>query len=111
MAFSGAFQRSAFQRGAFQMDAAETHGGIGHYLEELVRLRQLAAITRRAPLPLMREARPHPAMPPAQASQVEDTQTIVADALALQLTARIASRAQRAAQRQRDEAEVLLLTP
>lgn len=103
MAFSGAFQRTAFQRGAFQMDAAETYGGVGHYLEEMQRQKALQRITRRAPPPVRQASPPLPAprMQPA----------IDLRAIAWQ-RARDDMQRQRAAteRRRRQEAEILLLT-
>ncbi len=90
-------------------DFDQVYGGIGHYLEEIERARQLAKITRKTPAPIVHEIRPRfrpiqePAPQPLQ--QVPDPQSLIArrqEAEAQQRQAAIAKR-------RRQAAEILLL--
>lgn len=105
-------------------DHDQVYGGIGHYLEELERLRQLARITRPAPRPVMHEMRPQlrplapvplsPAPGPMAAMATPVGQAIHLQAVHLQDAARrladdIAQQQAAVARRRRQEAEILLL--
>jgi hypothetical protein len=89
----------------------QVYGGIGHYLEELERARQLAKITRKTPAPIVHDIRPRlqPAAPVASAPPAIDVQAIEVQLLATQHLAE--QQAQRAAvlKRRRQAAEILLL--
>lgn len=83
----------------------QVYGGVGHYLEELQRLRDLAAITRKTPQPIVRPRSPIRMgfdRPQAPAAPVIDLQ-------ALQAQAQAQAAAQQAARRKRQDAEILLL--
>jgi hypothetical protein len=80
------------------------YGGIGHYLEEIERLKQLAKITRKTPAPIVQS--PGPRLQPL-ASPLPQPPTIDPRTVAAQLRAR-ADQA-RILKRRRQEAEILLL--
>jgi hypothetical protein len=85
------------------------YGGIGHYLVELEEKRRLAAITRKAPVPIDRTT--PPGFRPMAAPQPAPSPTAAID-LAAAFAGRAAERqAQQAAiaRRRRQEAEILLL--
>lgn len=86
-------------------DFDQVYGGVGHYLEELERQRQLARITRKTPQPIQTKA--WPALPPIMAQPPQpapaiDPQAIVAQRQAEQKRAH-------AAARRRQALEMLLL--
>ncbi len=97
----------------------QVYGGIGHYLEELERQRQLAKITRPTPAPIVREVRAHfkPLTFPQPAAQAQahppapvvDFQAIAAQRKASQLAQQQAAQQAAIATRRRREAELLLL--
>jgi len=57
---AGVFQPNVFQHGVFQEDvpSSDVYGGVGHYLYEAARARQLAKITRTVPPPIDRRTAP-----------------------------------------------------
>jgi hypothetical protein len=79
------------------------YGGVGHYLEEIERLRQLAKITRKTPAPIVRPSRPlqNPTAAPSQAIQLA--------AIAPQRATDQQTQQARILKRRRQEAELLLL--
>jgi len=90
-------------------DYDQVYGGIGHYLEELERIRQLARITRKTPAPIVHETGPR--LPPIAPSVAEpmmpqpDPRQIIARRLEAEKLQRQAA----IAMRRRREAEILLL--
>ncbi len=83
-------------------DFDQVYGGIGHYLEELERARQLARITRKTPAPIVHETAPR--LRPMPAPPASSLQAIAAQRLAAGQAERI-----RISKRRRQEAEILLL--
>lgn len=86
------------------------YGGIGHYLEEIERQKQLAKITRKTPAPIVqpgwRALPPAPNAPLASAAPAIDLRAIAAQRIAgLQAQARQAA----ILQRRRRDIEILLL--
>lgn len=107
---AGIFQPNVFQPKVFQKDVAGLYGGIGHFLVEIERAKQLAKITRKTPAPIDRTSKPQFApvgRPPiAPSAPVINLQAIQNE--------RMAAQQQAAAQaatikRRRQEAEILLL--
>jgi len=108
---AGLFQPNVFQRRVFQQDedtAAFLFGGIGHYLLEIERAKQLARITREIPPPIDR--RTVPRFEPLRASPVAPIAPAV-DMAAVQneRVAAAAAAAQAAKMRRRRDEEALLL--
>ncbi|MGM4967428.1 hypothetical protein AB7714_28300 [Tardiphaga sp. 1201_B9_N1_1] len=86
----------------------QVYGGIGHYLEEVQRLKQLDAITRKVPPPVVRQSRPliEPRQPvPVAQPQPFDFQALADQAIAQQDDGQSAI----LAKRRKREAEILLL--
>lgn len=113
---SGAFDPKAFDPGAFDCVPDQVgvfdrgYLGIGHYLEELARTRQLDRITRKTPAPIIKTSKPQfkpvggpPVAPPAP---VIDLQAIQNERMAAQQQA---STQAAIIKRRRQEAEILLL--
>ena len=97
-------------------DYDQVYGGVGHYREELERLRQLATITRPVPRPIVRAMRPllrplvMPAAPQPRRAAAPDLQAIHLRDMAVRRLAQEAAQRQAAiAHRRREEAEILLL--
>jgi hypothetical protein len=89
-------------------DFDEVYGGVGHYLEEIERLRQLAKITRNTPAPIVHEIRPRLrplASPPAQ----PQPPAIGMHAVAAQRMAEQQAQQAAARKRRRQQIEILLL--
>jgi hypothetical protein len=89
-------------------DFEQVYGGIGHYLEEIERLRQLAKITRKTPAPIVQEIgpplRPMPAAPATLQPPAIDLQAVMAQRVALEQAEQA-----KVLKRRRQEAEILLL--
>lgn len=88
--------------------------GIGHYLEEIQRLKQLNAITRKVPPPIIREVRANirPIAAPQvaqQPAQVLDLQAIMAGRAALQAEQERQQQEAISTQRRKQDADFLLL--
>ncbi len=98
-------------------DYDQVYGGVGHYREELERLRQLATITRPVPRPIVRAMRPllrplvMPAAPQPRRAAAPDLQAIHLRDMAVRLLCAGGGTAPGAAiaHRRREEAEILLL--
>jgi hypothetical protein len=82
------------------------YGGVGHYLEEMERARQLAKITRKTPAPIDRRTMPRfePLPGPPIAPPAVDMAAIQNERMAAQAAAAAAAK-----KRRRDEEAVLLL--
>jgi hypothetical protein len=104
---SGVFQPNVFQRNVFQ-EAPAFYGGIGHFLEEMQRARDLAKITRQTPAPIDRTTPPQFAPigspPAAPIAPAIDLAAIQQQRMAAQQAAAAAR-----AKRQRSDAEAILL--
>jgi hypothetical protein len=87
----------------------QVYGGIGHYLEEVQRLKQLDAITRKVPPPVVRQSRP--LIEKRQPAPVAKPQPFDFQALADQAIAHQPDGQEQAviAKRRKQEAEILLL--
>ncbi|MCK1275484.1 hypothetical protein IVB46_09610 [Bradyrhizobium sp. 61] len=104
---AGIFQPNVFQPFVFQEDEPSTTiGGIGHFLEEIERQKQLNAITRKIPGPVDRRTIPRfaplqapPSAPPAP----------VPDMAAVQNQRMAEAGRQAAVAKRRREEEALLL--
>jgi hypothetical protein len=91
------------------------YGGIGHYLEELERARQLAKITRKTPAPIVQQS--GPALRPAPSASIAPMATaslppaIDLQAIAAQRMAQQQAQAEQARtlKRRRQQLEILLL--
>jgi hypothetical protein len=85
------------------------YGGIGHYLEEIERIKSLAKITRKTPAPIVQQSGPLPAMPSAPVAPTAPA--IDLQALAARRLAQQQAQAEQAGilKRRRQEIEILLL--
>jgi hypothetical protein len=107
---AGIFQPNVFQPKVFQRDDDAIYGGIGHFLYEQARARQLAAITRKVPgVPIDRRTVPRfeplRASPVAPAAPAVDMAAVQAERLAAAAAATQAANKRR----RRDEEALLLL--
>ena len=85
------------------------YGGIGHYLEEMERQRQLARITRKTPAPIVQP--PGPPLPSAGAPVAPRPPAVDPEAIAALRMAQLKAQAEQARilRRRRQQAEILLL--